>query len=445
MNLKENPVNIVLLSGGSGKRLWPLSNDVRSKQFIKIFHNDSDELESMVQRVYGQIMKMDPNANITIATSKSQVSSIRNQLGSSVNVCVEPTRRDTFPAIALAASYLKDELGISEDEAVIVCPVDPYVDDSYFSCFKELEEMVKEGTYNLNLMGVEPSYPSEKYGYIQPVTKDHISAVSAFREKPDVETAQKYIDEGALWNCGVFAFSLKYILGRAHELIEFKDFNDLRDHYADCNKISFDYAVGEHEKSIGVVRYAGDWKDIGSWNTFAEEMHESFIGKGEMDDTCVNSNVVNELDIPIIAMGLKDLVVAASNDGILVADKEQSSYIKPYVEKITDQIRYAEKSWGSFTVVDVQNNALVIRVVLLPGNSLKYHSHQHRDEVWTIMEGTGTVILDGEKKKVKVGDVITMKAGQKHTIIADTKLVVNEVQLGEDISEEDKIKYDFPE
>ena len=441
-------MNIVLLSGGSGKRLWPLSNDVRSKQFIKIFHNDSNpegELESMVQRVYGQIRKVDPEARITIATSKSQVSSIHNQLGDKVSICVEPTRRDTFPAIALAASYLKDELGASEDEAVIICPVDPYVDDSYFQCFEELEKMVKNGDYSLNLMGVVPTYPSEKYGYIQPVTTDKISAVSAFREKPDVETAQKYIDDGALWNCGVFAFSLKYILGRAHELIDFKDYKDLFDHYEDCNKISFDYAVGEHETSIGVVRYQGDWKDIGSWNTFAEEMHENFIGNGEMDDTCVNSNVVNELDIPIIAMGLKDMIVAASNDGILVAEKEQSSYIKPYVEKITDRIRYAEKSWGSFTVVDVQPEAMVIRVVLLPGNKLKYHSHQHRDEVWTIMEGEGTVILDEKKIKVGPGDVVSMKAGQKHTIISRTKLVINEVQIGKDISVEDKVKFDFPE
>lgn len=438
-------MNIVLLSGGSGKRLWPLSNDVRSKQFIKIFHGEDGELESMVQRVYRQIRKVDPEARITIATSKSQVSSIHNQLGDKVNVCVEPTRRDTFPAIALAASYLKDELGAGEDEAVIVCPVDPYVDDSYFECFSELEKMVKKGDYSLNLMGVVPTYPSEKYGYIQPISDDKISAVSAFREKPDVETAQKYIDDGALWNCGVFAFSLKYILGRAHELIDFKDYKDLFEHYEDCNKISFDYAVGEHETSIGVVRYRGDWKDIGSWNTFAEEMHESFIGKGEMDNTCENSNVVNELDIPIIAMGLKDCIVAASNDGILVADKEQSSYIKPYVEKITDKIRFAEKSWGSFTVVDVQPQAMVIRVVLLPGNKLKYHSHVHRNEVWTIMEGEGTVILDEKKIKVGPGDVVSMKSGQKHTIIARTKLVINEVQIGEDLSVEDKIKYDFPE
>ncbi len=441
-------MNIVLLSGGSGKRLWPLSNDVRSKQFIKIFHpegENGDELESMVQRVYRQIKRADKDATVTIATSKSQVSAIHNQLGNKVSVCVEPTRRDTFPAIALAASFLSDKLGVGRDEAVIICPVDPYVDDSYFACFNELAGMVESGKYNLNLMGVEPTYPSEKYGYIQPEDSGHISRVSAFKEKPDVETAKNYIEEGALWNCGVFAFKLGYILDRAHELIDFKDYQDLFDHYEDCNKISFDYAVGEHETSIGVVRYSGSWKDIGSWNTFAEEMHESIIGKAEMDQTSDNSNIVNELNIPIIAMGLKNMIVAASNDGILVADKEQSSYIKPYVEKLDERIRFAEKSWGSFTIVDVQPEALVIRVVLLPDHSLHYHSHEHRDEVWTVMSGEGTVILDGEKIEVKAGDVVSMKAGQKHTVIARTELVLNEVQIGTEVSVEDKIKYEFPE
>ena len=442
-------MNIVLLSGGSGKRLWPLSNDVRSKQFIKMFHPEDesrkDELESMVQRVYGQIKSVDPDATVTIATSKTQVSAIHNQLGDKVSVCVEPMRRDTFPAIALAAAYLKDVLKVGEDEPVIICPVDPYVDRGYFECFKDLAKMVESGDYNLNLMGVEPTYPSEKYGYIQPETSDHISKVSAFKEKPDVATAQQYIAEGALWNCGVFAFKLSYIINRAHELIDFKDYKDLYDHYGDCNKISFDYAVGENEKSIGVVRYAGEWKDIGSWNTFAEEMHEKSIGKVDMDETCERSNVVNELNIPIIAMGLKDMIVAASNDGILVADKTQSSYIKPHVDKLTQHIRYAEKSWGSFTVTDVQEGALVIRVELLPGHRLHYHSHEFRDEVWTVMIGEGTAIVDGVKTKIVPGDVISLKAGQKHTVIADTRLVLNEVQIGKDISVEDKIKYDFPE
>ncbi len=442
-------MNIVLLSGGSGKRLWPLSNDVRSKQFIKMFHpdnsGDKDDLESMVQRVYRQIKTVDPDATITIATSKTQVSAIHNQLGDKVSVCVEPMRRDTFPAIALAASYLNDELNVGEDEPVIICPVDPYVELGYFECFKDLGKMVASGDYNLNLMGVVPTYPSEKYGYIQPETGDHISKVSAFKEKPDVATAQKYIEEGALWNCGVFAFKLSYILNRAHELIDFKDYKDLYDHYGDCKKISFDYAVGENEKSIGVVRYSGEWKDIGSWNTFAEEMHENIIGKADMDDACVNSNIINELNIPIIAMGLKDMIVAASNDGILVSDKTQSSYIKPYVEKLTQHIRYAEKSWGSFTVTDVQEGALVIRVELLPGHRLHYHSHDLRDEVWTVMIGEGTAIVDGVKTEIKPGDVVTLKAGQKHTVIAKTRLVLNEVQVGKDISVEDKVKYDFPE
>lgn len=438
-------MNIVLLSGGSGKRLWPLSNDVRSKQFIKMFHGENGELQSMVQRVYLQIRAADPDAEITIATSRKQVSAIHNQLGDRVSVCVEPARRDTFPAIALAAAFLHDERKVGRDEAVVICPVDPYVDDSYFACFHELEEMVQKGDYQLNLMGVEPTYPSEKYGYIIPKTAAHISAVGEFREKPDVMTARKYLEEGALWNCGVFAFRLGYVLDRAHELLTFTDYQDLYDHYENCQKISFDYAVGEHETSIGVVRYAGEWKDIGSWNTFAEEMHDPIIGNAQMNDACENSNIVNELNIPILAMGLKNIIVAASNDGILVADKVQSSYIKPYVEQMKQQIMYAEKSWGSFTVLDVQPQALTIRIVLLPAHQLHYHSHEHRDEVWTVMSGTGTAVINGKRRDIGAGDVIRIPAQTRHTVIAESELKIIEVQIGKEITVEDKIKYDLPD
>ena len=444
MELKTN-MNIVLLSGGSGKRLWPLSNDVRSKQFIKMFHGPENELESMVQRVYRQIQAADPEADITIATSRKQVSAIHNQLGERVSVCVEPARRDTFPAIALAAAYLKDVRNVGRDESVIICPVDPYVDNTYFECFKELDKMVQKGDYNLNLMGVEPTYPSEKYGYVIPENAEHFSKVDAFKEKPDLETAKGYLQKGALWNCGVFAFKLSYVLDRAHELIDFEDYTDLCANYEKCNKISFDYAVGEHETSIGVVRYSGKWKDIGSWNTFAEEMHDPIIGNGIMDDTSDNSNIVNELNIPVLGMGLKNIIIAASNDGILVADKGQSSYIKPYAEKMTQQIRYAEKSWGSFTVLDVQPEALSIRIVLLEGHELHYHSHEHRNEVWTVMSGEGVVILDGKRRDVSAGDVIKIPVGMKHTVRAVTELKIMEVQIGRDISVEDKIKYTLPE
>ena len=436
-------MNIVLLSGGSGKRLWPLSNDVRSKQFIKIFKKEDGTLESMVQRVYGQIRKVDPQATVTIATSKSQVSAIHNQLGQDVGVCVEPCRRDTFPAIALATAYLHDVKGISLDESVVVCPVDPYVEDDYFRAVEQLGQQALKGEANLVLMGIQPTYPSEKYGYIIPRTQDAVSEVATFKEKPDAETAQKYIDQGALWNGGVFAYKVGYLLDKAHQLIDFTDYQDLFDKYETLEKISFDYAVVEKEDKIQVMRFAGQWKDLGTWNTLTEAMEDPCIGEGMMNETCQNVHVINELSVPVLCMGLKDVIVSASAEGILVSDKEQSSYIKPFVDKIDQQIMFAEKSWGSFRVLDVEDESLTIKVTLNAGHSMNYHSHQYRDEVWTVISGEGRTVVDGMEQKVKVGDVITMAAGCRHTVFADTELQLIEVQLGKEISVHDKQKYEL--
>lgn len=438
-------MNIILLSGGSGKRLWPLSNDVRSKQFIKIFKKEDGSYESMVQRVYRQIQKIDQGADVTIATSKTQVSAIHNQLGSQVGVSVEPCRRDTFPAIALATAYLVDVRGIDPNESVVVCPVDPYVDDSYFEALKKLSEQADKGEANLVLMGIEPTYPSEKYGYIIPETDEQTSFVSTFKEKPDTKTAETYIAQGALWNGGVFAYKLKYVMDRAHELIDFTDYYDLYDKYETLNKISFDYAVVEKESRIQVMRYHGEWKDLGTWNTLVEAMTEPVIGNGTMDETCESVNIINEMDVPVLAVGLKDVVISASPDGILVSDKASSSYIKPFVDRFEQQIMFAEKSWGSYQVIDVESDSHTIKVTLNRGSRMNYHSHQNRNEVWVVISGKGTTIVDGMKQSVKAGDVITMAAGCRHTIIAETELKIIEVQLGKDISVSDKKKFDFPE
>lgn len=434
-------MNIVLLSGGSGKRLWPLSNDIRSKQFIKIFKKDDGEYESMVQRVYRQIKKADKDADVTIATSKAQISAICNQLGENTSISIEPCRRDTFPAIALATAYLHDVKGIAEDEAVVVCPVDPYVSDDYFTSLKELYELAKGDTANLVLMGIDPTYPSEKYGYIIPKDKGHISRVSEFKEKPNVETATEYIKKGALWNGGVFAFKLKYVLERAHELIDFVDYEDLYNKYETLNKISFDYAVVEKEEDIAVMRYGGEWKDLGTWNTLTEAMEDNSVGEAMMNEKCGNVHIINELKIPVLCMGLHDVVISASPEGILVSDKEQSSYIKPFVEKIDGQVMFAEKSWGSFRVLDVGTESLTIKVTLNPGHKMNYHSHSNRDEVWTVVSGTGRTIVDGAERIVHPGDVITMPVGSRHTVIADSELKIVEVQIGKDISVHDKQKY----
>lgn len=433
-------MHIILLSGGSGKRLWPLSNDVRSKQFIKLFKNENGKYESMVQRVYRQIQTVNSDMEVTIATSKSQVSAIRNQLGNKVSICLEPCRRDTFPAIALAAAYLKDVQGLSEEDCVAVCPVDPYVDNTYYQTVQKLEEVVNEGQSNLVLMGIEPTVPSEKYGYIIPVDKNEISNVAKFTEKLDTETAKEYIKQGALWNAGVFAFKLGYLLNKAHELIDFMDYADLFKKYDTLTKISFDYAVVEKEPNIQVIRYAGQWKDVGTWNMMAEVMADKTKGDVILDDTCKDTNVVNELNIPILCMGCEDMVVAASEDGILVSTKERSGYMKPYVEKIDNPSMFAEKSWGTFTVIDNQENSKTIKIEMKPNAEMSYHSHSYRSEIWNIISGTGKVCINGESKTVKAGDVVQIPVDARHSIKANEKMEIIEIQLGV-FNTNDKCKY----
>ena len=438
-------MNIVLLSGGSGKRLWPLSNDIRSKQFIKIFRREDGSYESMVQRMYRQLKEIDPDAVITIATSKSQVSSIHNQIGDRVGISVEPCRRDTFPAIALAASYLHHVQKVAEEEPVIVCPINPYVEDDYFRTLSVLSDHVKETDANLSLMGIEPTYPSEKYGYVIPETKEKTSRVSSFKEKPDIDTARRYIDQGALWNAGVFGFKLGYMLRKTEEILGTSDYQALFDTYDTLTKISFDYAVGEKEPLIDVLRFSGAWKDLGTWNTLTEAMDDTVIGQGIVNDSCERVSILNELDMPILAMGLKDTVIAASPEGILVSDLHESSYIKPYVDSLDGRVRYAEKSWGEFRVIDVEDDSLTIRVTLTPGHEMNYHAHEHRSEIWTVLSGTGAAMVDGKAMRVGPGDVISIPAGSKHMIHAFDTLRIMEVQLGTDIRVADKIKYDKPE
>lgn len=434
-------MNIILLSGGSGKRLWPLSNEIRSKQFLKLFRNSNGEHESMLQRVYRQIKTIDKDCTITIATSKSQVSSIHNQLDESVGLSVEPCRKDTFPAIALATAYLHDVQEIDENEVVVVLPVDPYVKDGYYKMLKRLAEQAAGGLANIVLMGIEPTYPSEKYGYIIPEDGSEISNVKTFKEKPTQEIAETYIAEGALWNGGVFAYKIGYLLSVAKKILGTNDYAELYSNYDSFPQISFDYAVVEKENKIQVMRFKGEWIDLGSWNTLTDTMSEKIIGDAIEDSTCENVHIINELDLPILAMGLKNVVISASPDGILVSDKDQSGNLKKYVERMNREAMFAEKSWGAFKVIDTSTNSMTIKVTIRSGDSMNYHSHDHRDEVWVVVNGEGRTIVDGMEQRVRPGDVVTMKAGCRHTIIAESALELIEVQLGKEITINDKHKF----
>ena len=414
----SSSLNIILLSGGSGKRLWPLSNDVRSKQFIPIFKLEDGTYESMVQRVFRQIRTVAPDAVVTVATSDSQVSSIRKQLGDSVSISVEPCRRDTFPAIALTSAYLHDIQGVAEDEAVVVCPVDPFVNDDYFEALKRLSDLALTGTSNLTLMGIEPTYPSSKYGYIIPADNGPVSMVKTFKEKPTEAVAAEYIAQGALWNGGVFAYRLGYVLKRAQELIGFSDYRQLFSRFGELKKISFDYAVVEHEPAISVMRFSGMWKDLGTWNTLTEEMTGPVMGNAVLGTDCEGVNVINELNIPVLCMGLKDVIVAASPDGILVTEKESSAHIKPFVDGI-------DRQWGSSRVLDVQPTGMTLKITLKAGELM---SCQGR-EVWTVMSGDGDVMSDGISRHVGPGDVISIIHGSTYELRALSEMTLIAVRL----------------
>ena len=435
-------MNIILLSGGSGKRLWPLSNDVRSKQFLKIFRKADGTKESMTMRMYRMIKEIDETSTIIIATSESQIPQIKAQLSDNVRISVEPTRKDTFPAIALSAAYLKKQ-GVGSDESVVVCPVDPYVEREYFQCLKELSD--EAGKANLTLMGIEPTYPSEKYGYIIPTFNGHISPVSEFREKPTTEAAEKYIKEGALWNGGVFAFKLSYILGIVSSLFGTDSYEELYAKYGDLQAISFDYAVVEKEKSINVIRFEGSWKDLGTWNTFSEAMDDAIAGNSIVD-SCENTHVINELEIPVIALGIKNAVIAATPDGILVTDKKKSPELKGYV---TDhRPMYERREWGEYRVLNYKLHddgqySLTKELIIKQGRHISYQRHKHRTEIWTFTEGVGELILNDAVKEVHRGDIAVIKTGAKHAIKGVTELHIIEVQIGDELTEDDIERLDW--
>lgn len=444
-------MQIVLLSGGSGTRLWPLSNDARSKQFLRLLPAPDGSRESMVQRVVRQLREADIHADLTVATSQSQLDSVISQLGDKVSVVTEPSRRDTFPAICLAVEYLSKEKKCDSDEVVVVMPCDPYTEQGYFKAIAAMADAVERDAAKLMVMGITPTYPSAKYGYVVPEGEhDGVLSVKRFTEKPDVATAEKLIAEGALWNGGVFAFRLGYLEAIARRYVDYPSFGEIRAHYADFPKISFDYEVAEKADSIGMVPFTGQWKDLGTWNTLTDELETLHYGNVADDGTGNNTHVFNELDIPMMCIGTEGLVIAASPDGILIAEKSKSENIKEYASRLKQRPMYEERRWGIYRVIDHTESpdgfcSLTKRLSLEPGKSISYQRHTYRDEVWTFVEGTGWFVLDGERRKISAGDTVVIPKGHMHALLAETPLTFIEVQTGTNLVEEDieRFPYDW--
>jgi mannose-1-phosphate guanylyltransferase len=441
-------LKIILLSGGSGKRLWPLSNDSRSKQFLKVLMNEQGELESMVQRVWRQLGQAGLQQSVIIATSKAQSEMLINQLESGIQLIIEPERRDTFPAIALATSYLYSKVGTNEDETIVVLPVDVYAELGYFDTLRKMNQILQQTKADLVLMGVNPVFGSEKYGYIVPKKgqENHeYLVVDYFKEKPTAEEADRLIREGALWNCGVFAFRMKFLMDIIRSRGLPIDYTELYQSYSMLPKISFDYEVVEKASNIIVTPYSGIWKDLGTWNTLTEEMSLQIVGKGLISEESINTHIVNELDIPVAVLGLSDTIVATSPDGILVSSKDASPRLKDLIS-FDQRPMYEERRWGWYKVLDYTKyehgeEVLTKKVHLRQGCNLSYHAHFFRNEIWTILHGQGEVIIEGKHRFVQQNDIVTLPAGMKHAIKANSELEFIEVQKGKELSDLDIQRY----
>lgn len=439
-------MQLVLLSGGSGKRLWPLSNNARSKQFLPLLEKEDGTMESMVQRVVRQVREAHLTDDITLATNASQLDIIINQLGDSVSVVTEPERRDTFPAIALASGYLKLKKGCPDDEVVVIMPCDPFTEAGYFETIGRMVRCVEADVAELVLMGITPTYPSEKYGYVVPVTDNLMAegsmAVSKFTEKPNVERAKELLGMGALWNGGVFAFRLGYMMEIAQRYVKADSFEEMRSRYSEFPKISFDYEVAEKADSVAVLPYSGQWKDLGTWNTLTDELHHHIIGNAVMGPRCTNTHVINELQYPIYVDGMEDTVIAASPDGIIVCRKKYTEDIKKAVDHLTPRPMYEERRWGSYRVIDDTTYAdgrhsLTKSLTINAGKNISYQVHRHRTEAWTIVEGEGIFVLDGVERKVGPGETVVIPVNHYHALKALTTLTFIEVQTGNPLVEED--------
>ena len=424
-------MKILLLSGGDGKRLWPLSNNSNAKQFIRLLPSVDGTKQSMLERVYNQLKKHDLDTHAFITTNIQQKDCVIHQIGTDTNIISEPSRRDTFPAIVLGASYLNEQQ-VNPDETVLVMPVDAYVDLRFFEYFPQLDEAVQANDDALHLVGVTPLHPTSKYGYIVPDETAQISSVRLFQEKPTVDVAEQLIEQGALWNCGIFACKLHLLLDELTERNLPTTYSELTTRYDDLEKTSFDYAVVEHAESVFVHRYDGDWKDLGTWNTLTEEMTSITHGQVELFES-TNTHVINELNLPLIGIGLEDLVVAVNADGILVSTKDATPQLKNYLASSDDYPKFKWKRWGQSEVIHHEtladgHHSMTRRLLVQAGKELSYHYHEATDTIWTMLQGTATVTIDGQSFEAKPADVISIQRGQAHMLRASETVILIELQ-----------------
>ena len=430
-------INLILLSGGSGSRLWPLSNSSRSKQFLKVIEDKNGNHVSMVQRVFDQINKVDTELNITIATSESQKDSILRQISGDYSLTIEPERRNTAAAIMLACQHLSLEEHAKPEDTVIVMPIDSYAEQEFYNNILKIDKHVQSSEYDLVLQGVKPTCPSEKYGYIIPgELHGDVYDVLEFKEKPTESLALEYIEKNGFWNCGIFGFRLSYLLDITKRFFDSSKYLDYVENYSKLPSISFDYEVVEKAKRIGVVIYEGQWKDIGTWNELTGQMKEPHSGKVVYDqETCSNTHVINETNLPFVVAGLQDIIAVATPDGILVSDKKDSVNIKELVNKAAErQPMFEKKVWGEYRVLNAYEDSKgrrtsVVSIIVNKNQNLISSNGEPFKKVCTVLMGKGKAKVSGKNYELIPGTTLSIEKDCPYNITASERLLILEAQF----------------
>lgn len=414
-------MKIVLLSGGKGKRLWPLSTDNVPKQFVPLFNDAS----SMLKKTYDSIVENYGVNNIYIATGNGYKDEVLNEIKEFKNFILEPAYIGTFGAILNIAIYLKEIEKVSNDEIISIVPIDHDVDKKFYKILVDAKKTIENEKSDICLIGIKPTFPSTQYGYII----NSNNRVLSFKEKPDIELAAKLIVDNALWNSGIVNFRLGKILQIAKQYLNYSSYDDFLNKYTLLPHKSFDTEVLEKESNLLVISCDAHWNDLGTWDRLSSKISTS-------DD--YNTNVINFENKKVVNEGIENAIIVNTHNGIKLMKKNINNNVF--------------RQWGYYEVLNVfDNDPIYIKIkklTIIDNRNISYQYHNHRSEEWFVLKGIGEVIIDGKCSKIKSGDIIKVNKKVKHSIRALKTLEIVEVQYGDEkIEEEDivRIEYDWDE
>jgi mannose-1-phosphate guanylyltransferase/mannose-6-phosphate isomerase len=450
----------IILAGGSGTRLWPLSRERYPKQFIKFQGKE----ESLFQETFKRSLLLSNIDDIYVVTNekyKFLVMGAVEELGytyNEENIIVEPEAKNTLPAIYAGVN----EIVKKGHDSVVVFPSDHTIakSDEFASIIKDSETLTKD---SIITFGIEPDGPNTGYGYISPgESKLNGFVVNSFKEKPTPEKAEEYISKGYYWNAGIFMFDSALFSNEVEtyspEIFDaFKSSDNIKDAFSKINtKISIDYGIMEKSNKVAVVPVDIGWNDLGSFDSFYDVFQEDKDENISNDQNIIidsKNNIIQSYNGKIVAaVGVEDLIIIDNRDALLVCKKDQSQKVKNVVDTLKERndirTEYSVQDyrpWGHYKVLEEEKDTFKIkRITVNQGKRLSYQLHHHRSEHWIVVRGTAKVTVDGEEKFVRSGESIFFREGQKHRLEnpGKTPLEIIEVQMGQYLEEDDIVRFD---